>query len=246
MTPAERAGFLAHTTTGRFQRMVNEASRIIREALAMGVPSFVTSSWGKDSVVLVHLGQEACPDMPVVHVGDEHEDWIANFSEVAEQYQALHPIAEYHHLTVTIGGKSVTSAINGTDLPQRYPMRFIGLRLAEQGARVYALRRYGAIHQYTSGRQAGMWRVCPLINWSWQDIWGYTVLHELPYLSVYDHPAKGAKAQSRTSSVFSERLFHDHRNHGGVEFGRIAELRATAPNYYNLVVEKNKVLADAS
>jgi len=241
---AERAGFLSHTLTARYARAVAGASAIIAEALAELPPAFVAVSWGKDSVVMLHLIQAQAPDLPVVHVGDRHEDWLSNYSAVRDAYRERRPIADYHHIEVEIGGASVTAAINSTDIPARYPARFLGMRLQENGARVYALRRYGAIHQYTSGEQAGQWRVCPLINWTWLDVWAYIAVNELPHLAAYDHPALGPKSVSRTSSVYSGRLFRDTPDHGGLQFGRVAAMRQYAPRFYDLVAAKSRVLGD--
>ena len=246
MTPAERAGFLAHTTTDAFACAVTGAGVIIAEALRDLPPAFVACSWGKDSTVMLHLIQQQAPLVPVVHVGDRHEDWLSNYSAVRDAYRNRRPIADYHHLEVEIGGASVTAAVNATGIPARYPARFLGLRMQENGGRVYALRRYGAIHQYTSGEQAGQWRVCPLIHWTWRDVWAYTVIHELPYLTAYDHPALGPKSSitSRTSSVYSRRLFRDNPDHGGLRIGRVAAMRQYAPRFYDLVAAKSRALGD--
>lgn len=244
MTPVERAGFLAHTLTARYARAVRRAGEIVAEALAELPPAFVAVSWGKDSVVMLHVIQQQAPDVPVVHVGDRHEDWLSDYSAVRDAYRARWPIAEYHHLTVEVGGPSVTAAINAGDIPARYPTRFLGMRIEENGARVYALRRYGAFHQYTAGEQAGQWRVCPLIGWSWLDVWAYTAAHELPHLAAYDHPALGPKSVSRTSSVYSGRLFRDTPDHGGLQYGRVAAMRQYAPRFYDLVAAQSRVLGD--
>lgn len=244
MTPSERAGFLSHALTARYRRAVARAGEIIAEALAELPPAFVAASWGKDSVAMLHQILCQHPDAPVVHVGDRHEDWLSNYSAVRDAFRAVAPIADYHHIETEIGGQSVTAAINATDLPARYPTRFLGLRMEENGARVYALRRYGAIHQYTSGEQAGQWRVCPLIGWSWRDVWAYITVNELPHLDAYDHPALGPKSVSRTSSVYSSRLFRDAPDHGGLQFGRVAAMRQYAPRFYDLVREKSRTLGD--
>lgn len=244
MTPVERAGFLAHSLTARYERAVRQAGEIIAEALRDLPPAFVACSWGKDSVVMLHLIQRQAPNVPVVHVGDRHEDWLSNYSGVRDAYRARWPIADYHHLETEIGGASVTAAVNGTDLPERYSTRFLGLRLEENGGRLYALRRYGAIHQYVTGEQAGQWRVCPLIDWTWMDVWAYTAVHELPHLAAYDHPALGPKAKSRTSSVYSSRLFRARPDHGGLQLGRVAAMRQYAPKFYDLVAAKSRVLGD--
>lgn len=244
MTPTERAAFLAHTLTGEYRRAIARAEAIIQRAIDALPPAFVAVSWGKDSVVMLHLVQRYLPDVPVVHVGDRHEDWLDNYTAVRDEYARRQPLPNYNHVEVEIGGASVTAAINNTPLPEQYPARYLGLRLEENGGRVFALRRYGAIHQYTTGQQAGQWRICPLIDWRWRDVWAYIADHELPHLSAYDHPALGPKSTSRTSSVYSRRLFTASPTHGGLQMGRVAAMRQYAPRFYDLVREKSRVLGD--
>lgn len=238
MTPAERGGFLAHSLTARYARSVARAGEIIAEALDELPPAYVATSWGKDSIVLTHLVQRADPYVPVVHVGNRHQGLLSNYSAVRTTYLARWPIVEYRHIEVEIGGASIRSVINTSGLNDIYPTRYLGLRMQENGARVYALRKYGAIHQYTSGEQAGLWRVCPLIGWSWQDVWAYIAVNELPHLAVYDHPALGPKSVSRTSSVYSARIFTEEPSaRGGVTLGRIAAIRQYAPAFWDLLVQ---------
>lgn len=234
MTNAERIGFLSHSLTPQYKRAITQAQNIVRRAIELHVPSFVTVSWGKDSVVNLHLIQQYISDIPVIHVGDQYEDELADFSAVRDTYMKDHPISDYRHITVQIGGKSVTRAVNETGINNQYPLRYIGMRIQEGGKRIYALKTYGAIHQYKDKT----WRVCPLIDLAWNDVWAYIIVNELPYLKIYDHPAMGPKSISRTSSVYSERLFGNDPKHGAVNLGRIAQMRRYAPDFYNRVVQK--------
>lgn len=239
MNTIERAGFMAHANTAGFKTRIDRARSIVTEALAIA-PTFLASSWGKDSVVFLHITQQLCPNIPVVHVGDEQEDRISNFTEVADAYMQRFPIPEYHHITVSIAGASVTRAINLHELVQRYPMRLLGLRMDEGGKRRFSLKKYGAIYQYNNGR----WRACPLLDVTWRDVWAYICLYDLPYLDYYDKPGSGHKRHSRTSSVLSERLFTDHRAHGGVEMGRISTLFQNSPGFYNMLAQISPELAN--
>ena len=238
MNPIERAGYLAHAKTNGFRQRIDKARSIVAEALTTE-QTFLASSWGKDSVVMLHITQCLCPAIPIVHVGDAYEDRISNFTEVANTYMQRFPVAEYHHIAVDIAGASVTRAINLHDIVERYPMRLLGLRMDEGGKRRFSLKKYGAIYQYNGGG----WRACPLLDVTWRDIWAYTCLHELPYLDYYDKSGSGHKRHSRTSSVLSERLFTDSRAHGGVEMGRISTLFQNSPGFYNMLAQISPELA---
>lgn len=230
MTPGERAAFLAHSYSAGFRRHLEQAEEII---LSAPRPAYVACSWGKDSVVMLHLAQSLLGPLPVLHVRDEDADLIANFSEVAAAFLGRWPASEYHQVTVPMLGASVGQASDRWMEGRPEVNRFIGLRFQEQGDRQWSLSRHGPIYQYADGT----WRTCPLIWWGWKDVWAYIVANDLPYLSVYDHPAMGDKRESRTSSVYSHRLLGG--DHGGINNGRIERLRLTSPDYYNLLISRH-------
>lgn len=239
MKREERLKFLLHARTKGFGWKMKQAEGFMKEAFGKGRVC-VSVSMGKDSIALIHLAATVQPEFDAVHVGDELEDMIANFSEVRAALFANHLFSQvtYHHLTTQMGGASVPQTLEAWGLHERYEASVIGLRVEENGGRIFSLAKYGPIHQYETGIQAGLWRVCPLIYWSWMDVWAYIVENDLPYLSVYDHPAAGPKSTSRTSSVTAGRIMSDDPKHGGLNVGRMVQLQATAPEYYNMLKEK--------
>lgn len=239
MKREERIKFLLHAKTKGFAYKVKQADGFMRAAFQKR-PTVVSVSLGKDSVVLLHLAATVQPKFDAVHVGDVLEDMIANFSEVREGLLSRPLFAQvtWHQLSTEMGGASVPQTLEAWGLHERYACSVIGLRIEENGGRIFSLAKYGAIHQYETGVQAGLWRVCPLIHWSWMDVWAYIVSNDLPYLSVYDHPAAGPKSTSRTSSVTASRIMSDDPKHGGLNMGRMVQLQATAPEYYNKLKEK--------
>ena len=243
MDEIEKERFYLHSTLPRFRRRVDEALAIIDEALALPGPHLVSNSWGKDSVVLLHLVYTLDPAIHTIHVGDEHEDLIDNFSQVRDRFRARCPLANYHHVTAKMGGLSSRQGIDQSAIGRLAQVRFIGLRSEERGGREWSLGKYGPIHQYWVGDQVGTWRICPLLNWTWLDVWGYTARYDLPHLNYYDSPVAGDKRYSRTSSICGYRLFDPTGGHGGTGFGRIAKLRAYAPEYYELMVRQYPYMA---
>jgi len=92
MERIERDAFLAHATLPTFKRKVEKAKEIIREALAIA-PSYVAVSWGKDSVVMLHLVQSICPDILAFHYGsiESATGLVSNFPEVIATYRSKFP-----------------------------------------------------------------------------------------------------------------------------------------------------------
>lgn len=232
MDALERAGFVAHAHSAPFKRRVEQAKERIAEALAVGL-AFVACSWGKDSIVLVDLALGIAPDTPVIHVRDRHADLITNFGMVRDNYRRRFGIAHYHEIVVEMGGPSVTRAVDEYIAGKDFALRLLGMRLQERGARVHSLRKYGALHQY----EDGTWRSCPLIDWTWRDVWAYIASRDLAYPAIYDHPAQAPRSHSRTSSVYSERVVAGD-GHGALHMGRIALLRQLSPRYFALLAQK--------
>lgn len=238
MDALERAGFIAHAHTSQFKRRIAEANDYIAQALAIPGQAFVACSWGKDSIVLVNMVLAQAPTIPVIHVRDRYADLITNFGEVRDEYRRRFAISDYYEVIVEMGGASVTHATNDFTADMAWRIRFLGMRLEERGARVYSLRQYGAIHQYENAE----WRICPLLNWSWRDVWAYIVSKQLPYPDIYDLPGQEPRSHSRTSSVYSERIISGD-GHGALNMGRIALLRQLSPRYFALLSEKFPHLA---
>lgn len=242
MDEAERRTFLLHSKLHVFQRHVKRALDVIAEGLRYG-QGCVSCSWGKDSVVLLHLSYLVDSGIAAVHVCDDNTDIMDNYNDVRESFLNQYPIQAYHEIRTTFGGASVPALM---DKFQSYPVTLMGLRRQEQGGRVHSIRNYGEIHQYKTGARAGSWRVLPLAYWTWMDVWAYTVLNGLPYLRSYDSVYSGPKSYSRTSPVYTGRTVHGDGSHGGMHAGRIARLKRYSPEYYQILAEMAPEIASMS
>lgn len=200
-----------------FKRKVEQAQEIIRQGLAIA-PGYVACSWGKDSIVLMHLAQQIKPDIPVISFGHSDRELISNYAETEKTYcDQFFPNLE----TINIAGDHVPLKVKRAKLWERYPVAFIGLRKEESARRRYILCRYTAIYQYRSKN----WRVCPLSDWLKTDIWSYIVQHKLPYLKLYD-----AGAERTTDHVSKTSKFQ-------YQAERLETFRKIAPEYYQYLKE---------
>jgi phosphoadenosine phosphosulfate reductase len=196
MDANEREAFAAYAQLPQFERKVERSLEVIREALAIG-PAYVAVSWGKDSVVMLHLCQQVQRDIEAFHLCVAHRHYFGNYDAVITQYKAKFGL-NYHevqlnHRNLIFGGSTadyLRTAANSKNC-------FIGLRKEESRSRKISLSKYGAIHQYQGGKE---FRFCPIEHWNLQDIWAYHALHDLPHLDYYDHVAKTSK-QSRTTAL---------------------------------------------
>jgi 3'-phosphoadenosine 5'-phosphosulfate sulfotransferase (PAPS reductase)/FAD synthetase len=190
MERIERDAFLAHATLPTFKRKVEKAKEIIREALAIA-PAYVAVSWGKDSVVMLHLVQSICPDILAVHSGCEHQYDQDSYADAEINYLK-------HNQTNYVREISDGSSLWEEKYYSTNPLVFLGLRKEENLKRRLSILKHGDIHQYTSGKRTDCYRCCPIASFTWQDIWAYTAKYNLPYLQSYENDW-----QSRTS------VFHD-------------------------------------
>jgi len=229
MERIEKDAFLAHSKLKRFSKRVEEAKRIIREGIAIA-PAYVGISWGKDSVVLLHLAHQIDPDIKAISICTPQQELLHDFDNIKNQFLAKYKV-NYEEIQIDLE-TLIPQAIQSLILWERYPVAITGVRGEENPKkRGSVIRNSGLLSQYQSGKRKGTWRCWPLGNWSWQDIWAYIVIHDLPYLSAYDKIMD--RKYSRTTNVMPfTRGSNAHRK------GRIQELRITSPEAYSFL-QKN-------
>ena len=185
MERIEKEAFLAHTKLPTFQRKVEKTKKIIQEALEIA-HAYVAVSWGKDSVVMLHLVQSICPDVLAFHYGsiESSTGIVSNFPEVIKAYRDKFP-TNYQELIAepewAFTPDTVRDRIQSI-IDHRYQVAFVGVRAEESKYRRMAISQYGVIHQYKSDK---LWRCFPLSYWQTADIWAYTCKYDLPFLDAY-------------------------------------------------------------
>lgn len=227
MDEAERLMFEGWATLPQYKQKVISALQIINTALELG-EAYVAVSWGKDSATLLHLAQSLKSDILAIHWRTPQQELLHDYNRVIQEYCDRFPI-NYQEIDIPLE-TTIPTGVRQSRIWEQYPVALIGVR-AEENPRLRgnSLRRYGAIHQLKQGYH----RVWPLGWWSYRDVWAYVVSNDLPYLSSYDHPDSGTRERSRTTNVMpfvgggskSQRL------------GRIAQIRATAPEAYAFLRE---------
>lgn len=226
MDAREREAFIAWSTLPAFKRKVEKSLSVIKEALELG-PAYVAISWGKDSVVMLHLCQQVQPDILAVHIGHDYQDLIDNYSETIELYCQQR---QTNHRWIKGDQKNAKEGAFSLRLSQEYPLVFLGLRSEESAIRRKSIGKYGVIHQYQSGSVDGSWRCVPICYWSWQDVWAYIASNDLPCLASYDHWVNADRGRSRTAAHFSSGR--------GSDFGRLSKIKIMTPDYYRFLKQQ--------
>lgn len=175
---------LAWASTGRHQRLVEEAERTIVRFTAAG-DGYAGVSWGKDSTVLADLVARVAPTVPLVYVvvtPINNPDCPA----VRDRFLDLHPAARYEEIVVAnrTGGAGRTSTHGFQEAARRFGDRHLsGIRRDESGGREMRFRRWGLETDRT---------LAPLGNWSARDVFAYLTARSLPIHPAYAMSFGGA------------------------------------------------------
>lgn len=245
MTPIDRAAYIAHSNMSAFKRRVQQAQDVMRRAASRG-PVVVSTSWGKDSVVLADLALRTLGRVPLLHIASSYR--IQGFERAQSHFEArtnVHVIEPRRTLTETIEWlhdvglphertksqqADVVKAIKkdvGTDWCNRngYSVQLLGMRAEEnQRTRGMLFRRLGLIYE-ARGISIG----APLGWWTARDVWAYIVVHDLPWHPMYDMETHGVTRETIRNAGW---LSTD-----GAEHGRISWLRHHYPEHYRELVE---------
>jgi phosphoadenosine phosphosulfate reductase len=235
----------AYAQTREFKNRLDEARRRVAEALRRESKWSVSFSGGKDSLCVLSLVREQCPDVPVVFVdsGMEYPETLAFVERMEKEWGLDLLIVEPEpNLLRLIEESGVWDwNVNGR-LSEATMMRvlvhtpfrraraelgtegsFIGLREEESAARLFNLRRRGWI--YYCERSAEL-HCHPISHWKTRDVWAYIASRNLPFNPVYGKlTAAGVpRERQRCGAVM-----------GGTSIGsgRWASLRKTHPEMFN-------------
>lgn len=183
-----------------YKKNLDNAIRIVKEALSKNIAWYVAWSGGKDSTVLAHLINSIFPGMPIWSEKDDCDfpGEIDYVEKVAKKYGfnlTIHKPNELlwefikngnidicedlHSRSTQLSDKYFYSAIEKQE--KKYDGVFLGLRVEESRARLrnYGIR--GSIYQ----RKNGKYTCCPLALWSGTDIFSYLVVNDIPILDIY-------------------------------------------------------------
>lgn len=191
-----RKTFLAWAETDDHQRVIEQAQKVIRQALSQSKP-YLAFSGGKDSTVMLHLVLQFQPDIYVYHRYDR-----AGLEKYEKEVQdiAKHLGANIHTFDYWQDGRPFEGDISKELQDMGYNAAFIGIRAEESKWR--ARRIKNSIFLVEGFRE---W--FPLAQWRFLDVWAYIVKHNIPYCSIYDErvPIVGYE-RARFSTFFDPDL----------------------------------------
>ncbi len=187
-----------------FQEKIENAKEIIREYTSRYPKHAVALSFGKDSVVLVHLMRELNPNVPVFAVLSDTEfpetlelrdrilkEWNLNYKEYVFKND---PTKGREDCCRPPKVEKFKEAVKDLDC------WFSGIRRDEGFTRV---------DFKTIEERDGLLKVNPILDFSEKDIWRYTAIHSLPVNPLY---GKGYRSLScRNCSAMEQDEYETER-----------------------------------
>lgn len=202
-----------HSRTNAFKRKVEQAHRILDEAMPrMGERPQLSFSGGIDSTVLLDLlfSQGIC--LPVLF-GDDGADFPATLYFLAEteaRYNftllRIRSMAPWRSWCLEMSRPDLADDPAAYDawlnprtwhdtwhtltrdaIRHGYTGVFMGMLASESRNRAFALK--GGTHPLYQVK-SGQWNCSPLAAWTKADVWAYAVSRGLPYNPVYDRLAE--------------------------------------------------------
>lgn len=220
MTPMERAGYLAQTRTPGHRKRLQAAMGLIaaHPDYAVGV------SWGKDSMCVLHMAY-SLGIRKAVHVRYHPQARFPDSDEIRDRTLEMMPELQYLEVPCesswdvydqagrffleaeTDEEKALVRAYEGkfqAAIAQGQQQlgaagSFGGMRADESRARFMLTRTKGDDYTTRDGRRMAL----PLANWSGEDVWGHIVVHNLPWLRIYDYSARGNRSRERSEPAFA-------------------------------------------
>jgi 3'-phosphoadenosine 5'-phosphosulfate sulfotransferase (PAPS reductase)/FAD synthetase len=204
---------------------VNKTSGFIRWALERVENPYIACSFGKDSAVMLHLCLKHRPDIPVIFVRRIETDLIDNYQETIAKWGKIN----LHQLTVQgwieTGSKKRTVSTATNDL--EYDSYFVGLRIDESAARRISIKTAGMFYKMKEGKI----RICPMSDWTTNDIAAYCLSNDLPILSKYLNEGFEARTTSGIPRKFAAESLQSLKNRDIESFNKLLKLLPDARNY---------------
>lgn len=217
MDALTRAGYLVHAESSAYSRRLTEASRIVADH-----PGYaVSTSWGKDSVAMLSVAADICPEIVIVHGRyrtaaevfadvDQVRDCVLARSEMRHARYVETEIPGAWEIYERAGAAFVTpetpaqraaivwwraqfeAAMDAAAAASGCRGVLIGMRATESRARRLNIATHGRSYTTRGGRATAL----PLAGWTGTDVWARIVSCGLPWLRIYDIAADRERARS--------------------------------------------------
>lgn len=220
-------------------KKIDKVLSVIDEALSNYTHPYLSMSWGKDSMLLLHFVRQIKPQIPVIYVNSGYalpdsyllrdlvvNDWNLNYYEINQEI-------DYIELCKAIGlpsertkqvQKNAVQSIKKNVLDEfainhGFDLCFWGIRIDESNGRAMMYRKNGYFIQTTE-----IHKCHPIALITLQELWYFYDYFNIPINQIYTKTKFLDKFQIRNTGWLSN---------DGAETGRVLWLKYYYPDYYN-------------
>lgn len=216
---------LLYVRLNPYKALVNKTSGFIRWALERVENPYVACSFGKDSAVMLHLCLKHRSDIPVIFVRRIETDLIDNYQEIINNWGEINlSVISYKGWLEQGEGKGISFATRNMD---KYDSYFVGLRKDESVGRRISLKTLGMFYK----NKAEKVRVCPMADWTTNDIAAYCLSNELPILNKYLSEGFESRTTAAIPSKFPHESLQSLKNRDIESFNKLLKLLPDARNF---------------
>ena len=220
----ERTG-LMYAKLHQFKVLKNRTAGFIKWALTKVDNPYVACSFGKDSAVMLHLVLQEMPQVPVIFVRRIETDLVDNYAEVISDW------GEINLRQLTVAGwletgstkRTVSTATSGLE----YDSYFVGLRKEESAARRITLSKTGKFYKMKEGK----YRICPMAEWTTNDIAAYCIANKIPTLSKYKNEGFEARTTSGIPRKFAFESMQSLKNRDIESYNKLLKILPDARQF---------------
>ncbi|MGF1495418.1 MAG: phosphoadenylyl-sulfate reductase [Elainellaceae cyanobacterium] len=176
-----------------------EAKELVKWAVtAFGDGLVMTTSFGIQSAVMLHLVTRIKPDIPIIWVDTGYlpaktylfaEDLIQRLELNIQVYQSHLSPARMEALYGRLWAQPDLDSLNRYDQIRKVEPMQRAMRDLRATAWLTGLRADQTSHRQTLdrvGTQMGLYKILPILHWSSRDVYYYLQEHDLPYHPLFD------------------------------------------------------------
>jgi phosphoadenosine phosphosulfate reductase len=237
------------------QKKLRYSRKLVQKALRKFVKPVIACSFGKDSIVVLHMVREYSDKVKVlwnntlVEYPDTYEfarriihEWNLHCIEARPKVTFWDIVEKYGFPIYTRNskGQKQVAAYKCCDELKKKPtvaalrdmecdVYFTGLSRHESRLREFSARLYG---DFFYSKKWGHWKCHPLLNWTNDDVWNYIKQFDLPYNPLYDKNGVTVDGGIRTGCWPCTQA---------IKYGKLEHLRLYYPKLFELLVVKKKL-----
>ncbi|MGJ3252611.1 MAG: phosphoadenosine phosphosulfate reductase [Elainellaceae cyanobacterium] len=181
------------------QRATKDATHIVKWSAETFEEGLVMStSFGIQSAVMLHLVTRIVPDIPVIWVDTGYlpaktyrfaEDLTERLELNLKVYQSPMSPARMEAIHGRLWAQNDMESLNRYDQIRKVEPMQRALQDLNATAWLAGLRADQTEHRKTMslvGRQAGVYKISPILYWHSKDVYDYLMAHNLPYHPMFD------------------------------------------------------------